>query len=286
MSSINPQLVPTRREFLAGSLFAVLSGAARPILAGQQLPASAGPGAPELIADLVAANRILAQEGIVDAFGHVSARHNLNPNRFLLSRSLAPALVTAGDLIEYDLDGNGVNTNGRAQYSERFIHGEIYKARPDVRAVVHAHAPSVVPFGVSTVPLRPVFHMAAFIGDSVPIFDIRKAAGMTDMLVRDPARGRALAQALANKPAVLMRGHGMTVVGPALPFAVGRSIYLELNARVQLQAMALGGPGGNAGPGDRVTYLDPAEAQAVMNSGENRSYERAWELWKQKVQTK
>jgi ribulose-5-phosphate 4-epimerase/fuculose-1-phosphate aldolase len=274
-----------RREFLAGSLFAVLSGAARPIL-GQQLPVSAGPGSPELVADLVAANRILAQEGVVDAFGHVSVRHNLNPNRFLLSRSLAPALVTADDLIEYDLDGNAVNANGGGQYSERFIHGEIYKARPDVRSVVHAHAPSVVPFGVSTVPLRPVFHMAAFIGDSVPIFDIRKGAGMTDMLVRDSSRGRALAQALGNKPAVLMRGHGMTVVGPALPFAVGRSIYLELNARVQLQAMALGGRGDKAGPGGEITYLDPAEAKAVMDSGENRSYERAWELWKRKVQTR
>jgi len=266
-----------RREFLAGSLFAAswtVLGAARPIFA-QQLPVSAGPAAPELVDDLIAANRILAQEGVVDAFGHVSVRHNRDPNRFFLSRSLAPALVTAADLIEYDLEGNAVNANGRAQYSERFIHAEIYKARPDVRAVVHAHAPSVVPFGVSTVPLRPVSHMAAFIGDSVPIFDIRKAAGMTDMLVKDSARGRALAQALANKPAVLMRGHGVTVVGPALPFAVGRSIYLESNARIQLQAMALGGP---------VAYLDPAEAQQVIESGENRSYERAWELWKRKVQ--
>jgi len=254
---------------------AVLGAARAP--AGQQVPASAGPGAPDLIDDLITANRVLAREGVVDAFGHVSVRHNLNPNRFFMSRSLAPGLVTPDDLIEYDLDGNGANTKGRAEYSERFIHAEIYRVRPDVRAVVHAHAPSLVPFGVSTVPLRPVFHMAAFIGDSVPIFDIRKAAGMTDMLVRDAARGRALAQALADRPAVLMRGHGVTVVGPALPFAVGRSIYLELNARVQLQAMGLGGP---------VTYLDPAEAQKVMDSGENRSYERPWELWKRQVQGK
>jgi HCOMODA/2-hydroxy-3-carboxy-muconic semialdehyde decarboxylase len=269
----------SRREFLAGSFFAVswtALGASRPIV-GQQSPVSAGPGAPDLIDDLITANRILAREGVVDAFGHVSARHNLDPNRFFLSRSLAPALVAPDDLIEYDLDSNAVNANGRAQYSERFIHGEIYKARPDIRAVVHAHAPSIVPFGVSTVPLRPVFHMAAFIGDSVPVFDIRKGAGMTDMLVRDSARGRALAQALAARPAVLMRGHGVTVVGPSLPFAVGRSVYLELNARVQLQAMALGGP---------VTYLDPAEAQKVMESGENRSYERPWELWKRQAQGK
>ena len=268
-----------RREFLAGTVAAVswtVLGAARPIL-GQQAPASAGPGAPALIDDLITANRILAREGVVDAFGHVSVRHNLDPNRFFLSRSLAPALVTPDDLIEYDLDSTAVNAKGRPQYSERFIHGEIYKVRPDIRAVVHAHAPSIVPFGVSTVPLRPVFHMAAFIGDSVPIFDIRKAAGMTDMLVRDAARGRALAQALAAKPAVLMRGHGVTVVGPSLPFVVGRSVYLEVNARVQLQAMALGGP---------VTYLDPAEAQKVLDSGENRSYERPWELWKRQVQGK
>ena len=268
-----------RREFLAGSLFAAswaVLGVPRPIL-GQQIPLSAGPGASTLIDDLITANRILAREGVVDAFGHVSVRHNLDPNRFFLSRSLAPALVTPDDLIEYDLDSNAVNAKGRPEYSERFIHGEIYKVRPDIRAVVHAHAPSVVPFGVSTVPLRPVSHMAAFIGDRVPIFDIRKDAGMTDMLVRDSGRGRALAQALGTRPAVLMRGHGVTVVGPSLPFAVGRSVYLELNARVQLQAMGLGGP---------VTYLDPAEAQKVLDSGENRSYERPWELWKRQVQGK
>jgi HCOMODA/2-hydroxy-3-carboxy-muconic semialdehyde decarboxylase len=268
-----------RRTVLAGCLVAVsctVLGAVSPMI-GQQTPVSAGRSAPELIDDLITANRILAREGVVDAFGHVSVRHNLDTNRFILSRSLAPALVTPDDLIEYDLDSNPVDAKGRAQYSERFIHGEIYKARPDVRAVVHAHAPSLVPFGVSTVPLRPVSHMAAFIGERVPIFDIRAAAGMTDMLVRDAARGRALAQALANRPAVLMRGHGVTVVGPSLPFAVGRSIYLEVNARVQLQAMALGGP---------VTYLDPAEAQKVLDSGENRSYERPWELWKREVQGK
>jgi ribulose-5-phosphate 4-epimerase/fuculose-1-phosphate aldolase len=269
----------SRREFLAGSLaglsWTVLGAGRRS--AEQQPPASAGPGAPELVDDLVAANRILAQEGVVDAFGHVSARHNRDPGRFFLSRSLAPALVTPDDLIEYDLDGRAVNANGRSQYLERFIHGEVYKARPDVRAVVHAHAPSIVPFGVSTIPLRPVFHMAAFIGDGVPVFDIRRAAGITDMLITDSARGRALAEALAARPAVLMRGHGVTVVGSSLPFAVGRSVYLELNARIQLQAIALGGP---------VTYLDPAEAQKMMDAGENRGYERPWELWKRKVERK
>jgi HCOMODA/2-hydroxy-3-carboxy-muconic semialdehyde decarboxylase len=241
---------------------------------GQQPPVSAGPLNPSLVEDLVAANRILADQGILDAFGHVSVRHDRNPERFVLSRSLAPALVTANDLIEYDLDARGVNVRGRSEYSERFIHAEIYRARRDVNAVVHAHAPSLIPFGVSTTPLRPVYHMAGFIGEGVPIFDIRTTAGMTDMLVKDAGKGRALAQALGNKPAVLMRGHGVAVVGPALPFAVGRSIYLEINARIQAQAMALGGA---------VTYLDPEEARKIMESGENRSYERAWELWKRKV---
>jgi len=261
-----------RREFLAG---AVLAGVL-PVIR-QQAPSSAGAVDPSLLQDLVAANRILAEQGVLDAFGHVSVRHNRDPNRFLISRSLAPALVGEEDFIEYDLDSNAVNARGRAQYSERFIHGSIYKARKDVNAVVHSHSPSVIPFGVSSVPMRPVYHMAAFIGDGLPTFDIRKAAGITDMLVSNADKGRALAQALADKPAVLMRGHGVAVVGPALPYAVGRSIYLEVNARIQLQAIGLGG---------RITYIDPEEAKKVLEAGENRGYERAWELWKRKVMTK
>jgi ribulose-5-phosphate 4-epimerase/fuculose-1-phosphate aldolase len=252
----------SRRHFLTG--FAVVAAA-------RQAPSSAGPADPALIEDLIAANRILAQEGIVDAFGHVSMRHDRNPNRYFLSRSLAPELVTPEDLIEYDLDSNPVNLRGRSQYSERFIHGEIYKARPDVRSVAHSHSPSVIPFGVSTVPLRPVYHLGGFLGEGVPIFEIRKTAGMSDMLVNDADRGRALAQTLGNRPIVLMRGHGMVAVGPAIPYAVGRSVYTELNARAQLQAMSLGG---------QVTYIDPEEARKIMDGGENRGYERAWEIWK------
>jgi len=224
--------------------------------------------------DLVAANCILADSGVLDAFGHVSVRHDRNPERFVISSSLAAALVTSADLIEYDLDGRGINVRGRGEYSERFIHAEIYRARRDMNAVVHAHAPSLIPFGVSSTPLRPMYHMAGFIGDGIPIFDIRASAGITDMLVKDAAKGRALAQALGNKAAVLMRGHGVAVVGAMLPIAVGRSIYLDLNARTHQQALALGG---------NVTYLDSGEAQEIMKSGENRSYERAWELWKRKV---
>jgi HCOMODA/2-hydroxy-3-carboxy-muconic semialdehyde decarboxylase len=260
----------TRRAFLAAS--ALLSaGALLAPMNAQQPPASAGPMDSRLTEDLVAAYRILAQHEVVDGFGHVSVRHDRSPNRFVMSRSLAPESVTAGDLIEIDLDGNAVDARGRALYSERFIHAEIYRARPDVRAVVHAHTSSLIPYGVTGVPLRPVYHMASFIGDGVPVFDIRKAFGMTDMLVSDAVKGRALAQALSARTCVLMRGHGVVVVGPSIPIAVGRSIYLDMNAQIQTQAMTLSG--------GKVTYLDPEEARKMMDAGENRGYERPWELW-------
>ena len=229
---------------------------------------------PALIADLVAANHILGQQGIFDGFGHVSVRHGRNPNRYLLSRSLAPELVTADDIVELDLESKALNAEGRAMYLERFIHGAIYKARPDVNAIVHSHSPALIPFSVSAVPLRPVSHTAGFITDGVPIFDIRKASGLTDMLVSDADRAAGLAATLGTQPAVLMRGHGVVVVGAALPIAVGRSIYLELNAKLQAQAIALGGT---------ITYLDPQEARRVVAAGENGGYQRAWDLWKKKA---
>ncbi|HEX9877191.1 MAG TPA: class II aldolase/adducin family protein [Gammaproteobacteria bacterium] len=261
----------TTSPILKTVAYAVLLLGHAAVAPAQTGPASAGPADPALIQDLIAANRILAAQGIVDAFGHVSVRHDKDPNRFLMSRSLAPELVTADDLIEYDLDANAVDLSGRSQYSERYIHAEIYKARPDVMAVVHNHSPSVIPFGISSVPLKPVYHMAGFIGEGLPIYDIREAAGMTEMLVNNAARGSALARELGDRPAVLMRGHGVAVVGPALPFAVGRSVYLELNASIQLQAIGLGGS---------VTYLDPQEARLVVEAGENRSYDRPWEVWR------
>jgi ribulose-5-phosphate 4-epimerase/fuculose-1-phosphate aldolase len=224
-----------------------------------------------LIEDLVAANRILADQGVVDGYGHVSARHDREPGRYLLARSLAPELVTAADIMEYDLDSNPVDARGRAMYTERFIHGEIYKVRPDVTAIVHHHSPSVIPFSISTVSLRPVYHMSAFIGEDVPIFEIRDAGGMTDMLIRDPALGRALAQTLGRRPAALLRGHGSVVVGSALPLAVGRSIYMEINAKLQMQAVALGG---------RLTYLDPEEVRRVEA---RQDYARSWDLWRRKA---
>jgi HCOMODA/2-hydroxy-3-carboxy-muconic semialdehyde decarboxylase len=267
------------RDRLAGAASAAIVVIASLVLATSRLaaqptPASAGPVDPALIDDLVAANRILAAEGIFDAFGHVSVRHPRDPNRFLLARSVAPELVTADDIIEYDLDAVPVSSSGRSQYSERFIHAEIYKHRGDVNAIVHNHSRAVIPFGVSTVPIKPVFHNAAFIGDGLPVFDIRAAAGITDMLVSNAERGAALARTLADEPAVLMRGHGVSVVGPILRYAVGRSIYLEANARIQLEAIGLGG---------EVTYLAAEEAAEVMKLGENGGYERAWELWKRNV---
>ena len=236
---------------------------------------SAGPADPVLIEDLVAANRILALEGVLDGWGHVSVRHDRDPHRYLLSRSLAPELVGVEDILEFDLDNSPVEVAERDLYSERFIHGEIYKARPDVKAIVHTHAPPIIPFGVTSVALRPLYHRAAFIALGVPVFEIRDAAGMTDMLIRDPALGRALAKSIADKPAVLMRGHGATVVGPSIPRVVARSIFLALNARLQAQAMimAQGGP---------INYLDPEEAR-LIEAREGYGLARAWNAWKSRA---
>jgi HCOMODA/2-hydroxy-3-carboxy-muconic semialdehyde decarboxylase len=180
-------------------------------------------------------------------------------------------LATAADIIEYDLDSNPAAGDDRTGYRERFIHGEIYKARPDVMAVVHDHSPAVIPFSVSSVPLRAVSHMAAFIGEGIPVFEIRDVDGMTDMLVSSPKRGRALATVLGKFPAALMRGHGAAVVGESVKVAVGRAIYLDLNARVQEQAMLLGGT---------VKYFEPEEARKTAPQD---GFERAWDVWKRKA---
>ena len=240
-------------------------------------PSSVGPADALLIEDLVAANRILAQEGVLDGWGHVSVRHDRDPNRFLLSRSLAPELVTAADILEFDLDSVPVEVMERDLYTERFIHGEIYKARPDVKAIVHTHAPPVIPFGVISVPLQPMYHRAAFIALGVPVFEIRDAAGITDMLIRDPALGRALAKSIADRPAVLMRGHGATVVGPSIPRLVGRSIFLALNATLQAQAMIMA-----QASGGRIVYLDPGEAR-LIEAREGYGLGRAWKAWKKRA---
>jgi len=262
-----------RRHFLARCAICMAAGFVPSILfARQPPPPPAAPGALDLVDDLVAANRILAQEGVVDAYGHVSARNTRATNRFLLSRSVAPELVTAADVMEYDLEGHAVSPAGRSSYLERFIHSEIYKARSDVNAIVHCHTPSIIPFGASTVRLQPIYLMSSFIAKGVPVFEIRDAGGMTDMLVSDGRLGRALAQVLADKPAALMRGHGAVVVGHTIPTVVGRSIYLDVNARLQAEAIALEG---------KVTYLDSEEARRW--DAANGTYDRAWELWKRKA---
>jgi HCOMODA/2-hydroxy-3-carboxy-muconic semialdehyde decarboxylase len=239
-------------------------------------PASAGPVDPKLIEDLVAANRILVDQGVLDGYGHVSMRHPANPNRYLMARSVAPELVTADDIVEYDLDSNPVDARGRTLFLERFIHGEIYKSRPDVNAVVHSHSPSVIPFGISSVAMRPVYHMSAFLYVGVPVFDIRAGGELTDMLIRNGLLGHALAQTLGNKPVALMRGHGSVTTGPNLPLVVFRSVYTEVNARLQMQAMSLGGP---------IIYLEPEEgrkAEATMAG----TVARPWELWRKKALAK
>lgn len=228
----------------------------------------------EALHDLVAAYRVLAAHGVIDAYGHVSLRSPRDPNRYYLSRSLAPERVQIEDLIEYDLDSNPIDDRGRESVLERFIHGEIYRARPEVMCVVHNHSPSVVPFSVTDVPLKPLFHMAAFIGEGLPNFEIRDTRKGTDLLIKDPVLGKSLARTLGPKPAALMRGHGSVTVGENVPRAVGRSVYLEMSARMQMQAMALAGPGG------RIAWLDDAEVKASVP---RQNYHRAWPLWRDKA---
>ena len=244
------------------------------------LPASAGPVDEALTDDLVAAGRILVDQGVLDGFGHVSMRHPKDPTRFLMSRSLAPALATPADIIEHDIDGNGITANGRTLFLERFIHAEIYRARPDVMAIVHCHSPPLIPFSVSTVPMKAMFHNSAFLAAGVPVFEIRKTGGtvpaMTDMLVSNGVLGKALASALADKPVVLMRGHGAVITAPTLSMAVFRAVYTEVNARMQQQAIALGGP---------YTTLEPEEG-VKADKVNDVIHLRPWELWKKKALAK
>ncbi len=227
----------------------------------------------EVIADLVAANHILFNEGVVDGFGHVSVRDARDPGRFLLSRSIAPGTVRARDIMEFDLDGEPVDARGRRPYLERYIHSEIYRARPDVQAVVHSHSPSVVPYGVTGTQLRPIFHMSGFLGGATPIFEIREAGGpATDMLIRDSKLGAALARTLGGASFALMRGHGSVAVGAGIKQVVYRAIYAEVNARLQAEAARLG----------EVTFLNAEEAAraAATNDG---VLDRPWELWRRRA---
>ena len=237
--------------------------------------AAASGASAQLIEDLVAGNRILASEGVLDGYGHISARHDKNPNRFLLSRDLAPALVTAGDLMEFDLNGDPVEAQPRRGYQERYIHAAIYKARPDVRVVIHSHTPSVLPFASSTVELRPMYHMADFLVPGVPVWEIRRSEGSVGMLVNPPRLGASLADALGDKTVALMRGHGAVIVGPTIAETVSRGVVLDVNARVQAQAIALGGT---------LRYLTPQDLGVAIGAPQPGSaYPRSWEAWKQKA---
>jgi HCOMODA/2-hydroxy-3-carboxy-muconic semialdehyde decarboxylase len=226
----------------------------------------------QLLEDLVVANRVLYQRGILDGFGHVSARHDGDPDRFVMARYVAPGIVTTDDLTIFDLDSNPVTRRDDRHYSERFIHGEMYKARPDVRAVVHCHAPPLLPFGVTKTPLRPIYHMSAFLGLGVPVFEIRDVAGMTDLLIRTPELGAALAKTVGSLPMALMRGHGATLVGDSVKQAVYRAIYATQNAQIQLDAMRLG----------EVTYLEPEETEK-FEAHAGGTLNRPWEIWKREA---
>ena len=229
----------------------------------------------ELIDDLVTANHILVHEGVLDGFGHVSVRHDRRDDRFLIARSMAPALVSAQDILECDFDGVPRDPHGRHTYVERFIHSAIYRARPDVTAVIHSHSPAIIPFGVTGARLRPICHMSGFLGSSTPVFEIRHTAGeSSDLLIRSQALGVALASTLGQAAVVLMRGHGSVAVGVSLRQVVYRAIYTESNARLQSEAMRFG----------EVNYLTDAEAASTAAMIDEH-LERPWEMWKQQVRT-
>ena len=229
----------------------------------------------EVLEDLAAASRILADQGVFDAAGHVSMRHPRDTERFLMSRSLAPALVTAADIMEFSLDSEACDPRGRIPFIERFLHGEIYRKRPDVMAIAHGHCPSVIPFGLVATPMRATYHNAAFLAAGVPIFDIRDRFGATDIVISGSEKGAALAEALGDKSVVLLRAHGVVVVAPNLQAAVFRAVFTEISARVQLQAAVLGGP---------IAALDAEEGRKA-DAINLATVGRSWELWKRRIQS-
>lgn len=245
-----------------------------PPLAQPQQETAADPDA-QRIEDLVTACHICANEGVVDSFGHLSVRSAKNPNIFYMSRALAPALVTAGDIMQFDMSGNPFDPQGRRVNGERFIHSEIYKARPDVQAVIHSHSNTVMPFGIAGVSLKPVIAQAGFLPLETPLFEIREAWGPVNergMLVRDTKLAAALAQKLGKSPVVLMRGHGHCVVADSVKRATIHAVYTEMNARVLQAALQLS---------KTITYLD--EKEIAYNAIENFDIERPWENLKSKL---
>ncbi len=219
--------------------------------------------------EVAQASRILFGLGVVDAFGHVSRRHPERTDIFLMSRSMAPGLVTPDDVIEHDLAGEPVSAPGARVFLERFIHAEIYRARPDVGAVAHSHAPSVIPFTAVDAPVRPIAHTNGFLHGAGQVFDVADVAGDgTDLLIRDAALGAAFAKHLGNGAVALMRNHGFTAVGEDIAHAVFRAYYTASNCQLQMAALQLGAP----------RYLSPAEAQACEASTRTQA-DRAWALW-------
>lgn len=229
---------------------------------------------PSVIDDLVVANHILVNEGVLDGFGHISVRNERNPEHFLIASSMAPGLVTAADIVSCDLEGNVHDEQGRHTYVERFIHSEIYRTRPDVMAVIHSHSPAIITFGVTGARLRPICHMSGFLGAQVPVFEIRHAGGEnTDLLIRNQALGKALAKDLAGNSVALLRGHGNVVVGHSIQQVVFRAIYTENNAKLQSEAMRHG----------EVNYLTDGEAEATSRMNDEH-LDRPWQVWKKRAQ--
>jgi HCOMODA/2-hydroxy-3-carboxy-muconic semialdehyde decarboxylase len=229
---------------------------------------SAGPVDSALIDDLVAASHILAHHGVLDAWGHVSMRHPKDPQRYLISRARAPALVKAEDIMELDLDSNPVAGDDRRMFLERYIHGEAYKARPDVHAVVHSHSPTVIPFSVTEEPLRAVSSVASFLACGCPVFEIREPGITKGLLVTTIKQGAALAKVLGDKPVALLRGHGNIVVAPDIPRVVHRALYTEVNARQLSTALSFRKP---------IKYIELDEVLDPQRLGDS------WEVWKREA---
>jgi HCOMODA/2-hydroxy-3-carboxy-muconic semialdehyde decarboxylase len=222
-----------------------------------------------LLEELVTANRILAREGVVDSFGHISVRHPERKDRFFLSRARAPERIEVDDIVEYTLEGEAIDARGRKPYLERFIHGGIYEARPDVNSVVHNHSPSVIPFGVTGKTLKPLLHMCGCMGTESRIWDTQKKFKDTALLVENMAMGRDLAKFLGKDRTALMRGHGAVVAGPDIRYAVFVSCYLEVGAKLQMQAAQLG----------KTKFLTKGEVKLVIERTGPYTINRAWENW-------
>jgi ribulose-5-phosphate 4-epimerase/fuculose-1-phosphate aldolase len=240
---------------------------------------SAGEGAnvegiAPILEELITANRILATERVLDSFGHVSVRHPQKPDRFLLSRARAPELIAIEDIMEFTLDGRSVGQEPGKPYSERFIHGALYEARPDVGSVVHNHSPSVIPFSVTGRKMRPIMHMCAPIGNDIPNWDIRDKFGdKTNLLVTNIEMGRDFARCLGHRTVALMRGHGSTVVGRSLREVVFTSVYMEINADLLIKSLLMGD----------IVYLSDGEIETITKARAGFTFERAWENWCNRV---